>query len=428
MLTVERKKTHNDYEGVTTRFLRKEERLIPSSETEMPRVFEAKERTDVKFLQDFLKANSEKLIEDCARYGALLFRGFDIKSDMDFEKTILSINGLKGISNAFMAEHGRETVDGLKYVLHTNTIYKTGGTLYLGGFHSENYYSPDVPGFISFCCLNPSTFGGETGLINMEKVYEQLNENLKKKLENNPYFVGKWLVSEVAEKYKIDSKSVEELCHRFDLPVVGEGKDKLILMYKPSVFLNPITLKKALQINFFALPTLDSVLRKCFLNSYQGKQWFWHRFVWKIPRSFFKAIENLSVFFIALFHSPKELYQITKTKWKTDKAFKKLNEKFVKVNSCFSETEINHLAHLMRDFYSSTIWQKGDILLVDNRKAVHAGMPGSGPRLIRALIANPIEMQYSKAQSGCLHCQDRTTQGVGYYMSEAGKKSSGSRS
>ena len=91
-------------------------------------------------------------------------------------------------------------VDGLKYVLHTNTIYKTGGTLYLGGFHSENYYTTDVPGFISFCCLKPSKLGGETGLINMEKVYEHLDDELKKKLENSPYFVGKWLVSDVARQ------------------------------------------------------------------------------------------------------------------------------------------------------------------------------------------------------------------------------------
>lgn len=422
MLTAERKETLNSYQGVTTRFLRKDEHLVSSSETKMPLVFEANERTDTKFLQDFLKTNSEKLMEDVAKYGAVLFRGFDINSDLDFEKTILSINGIKGISDAFMAEHGRETVDGLKYVLHTNTIYKTGGTLYLGGFHSENYYSPDVPAFISFCCLNPSTIGGETGLINMEKVYEQLNEDLKKKLEKEPFFVGKWLVSEVAERYKIDSKTVEDICRRFDLPVVGEGEDKLILMYKPSVFLNPVTQKKAFQINFFSLPALDPVLRKCFLNDYQGKTWFWHRFVWQIPRSFFKVIENISIFFISFFHSPKEVFQITSTKWKTDSAFKKLNKKFVKVDSCFSEKEIDHLAHLMRGAYSSTIWKKGDILLVDNRKAVHAGMPGSGPRLVRALIANPLEMQYSEQQSGCLECQDRTAQGVGYYMLEAGKK------
>ncbi len=138
----------SSYDGVTARFLRKEERLVNSLETEMPLVFEAKEHKDLKFLQDFLEANSDDLMEDVGKYGALLFRGFDIQSDKDFEQAILNIKGLNGISEAFMAEHGRERVDGLKYVLHTNTVYKTGGTLYLGGFHSENYYSPDVPGFI----------------------------------------------------------------------------------------------------------------------------------------------------------------------------------------------------------------------------------------------------------------------------------------
>lgn len=412
----------NSYDGVTARFLRNDERLINTSETEMPLVFEAKEQTSLNFLQDFLKANSEKLMDDVGKYGALLFRGFDIQSDKDFENTILSINGLHGISEAFMSEHGRERVDGLKYVLHTNTIYKTGGTLYLGGFHSENYYTTDVPGFISFCCLKSSKLGGETGLINMEKVYEQLDEEVKEKLENNPYFVGKWLVSDVANRYKIETKTVEKICGQFDLPIVGEGENKLILMYKPSVFLHPVTQKKALQINFFSLPILDTALRKCFLDDYQGNTWFWHRFVWKIPSSIFKVIENIAVFFIALFHSPKELFQITVSKWKTDRAFKKLDEKFIKVNSCFSEKDINHLARLMRNFYCSIIWQKGDILLVDNRKVVHTGMPGSGPRLVRALISNPLQMKYSDAKPGYLYCQDSPTQTIGHYMVEEKKK------
>ena len=409
---------HNNYDGVTTRFLRADERLITSLETEMPLVFEAKENTSPQFLQDFLKANSENLMKDVAKYGALLFRGFDIQSDSNFENTILSITDLHGISEAFMSEHGRERVDNLKYVLHTNTIYKTGGTLYLGGFHTENYYTPDVPEFISFCCFKPSLLGGETGLVNMEKVYQHLDDALKKKLENSAYFVEKWLVSDVAKRYKISTKTVEEICHQFDLPIVGEGEDKLIIMHKPSVFLHPVTQKKTLQINMFSLPTLDRALRKCFLEDYQGDTWFWHRFVWKLPSPIFKSIENVFIFFASLFHSPKELFQISTSKWKTEKAFKKIDEKFTKVNSCFSETDINHLASLMRNYYCSTIWQKGDILLVDNRKVAHAGMPGSGPRLIRALISNPIKMKYSNTQPGCLFCENRLTQSIGYYMAE----------
>lgn len=406
------------YDGVMTRFLRPDERLIASLETEMPLVLEAKEHTDLQFLQNFLKINSEHLMEDVAKYGALLFRGFDIQSDHDFENSILNIEGLHGISEAFMSEPGRERVDPLKYVLHTNTIFKTGGTLYLGGFHSENYYIPDVPGFLAFCCLKPSLLGGETGLINMEKVYEQLDDALKKKLENSAYFVEKWLVTDVADRYHVSTKTVEKICHQFDLPIVGKGKNKLILMYKPSVFLHPITQKKALQINLFSLPTLDRALRKCFLEDYQGNSWFWHRFVWTLPPALFKAAENVFMFVATLLHSPKELFQITVSKWNTNKAFQEIDEQCIKVDACFSEADIHHLAHLMRKFYCSTLWQKGDVLLVDNKKVIHAGMPGSGPRLIRALISNPLNMKYLKEQSGCFFCQDRLTQSIGHYIKE----------
>jgi alpha-ketoglutarate-dependent taurine dioxygenase len=407
---------HSSYDGVTTRFLRKDEHLVTSSENTMPLVIEANQRKDIKFLQEFLKANSESLMIDVAKYGALLFRGFDIKSDKDFENTILSINGLHGISDSFLAEHGRERVDGLKYVLHTNTIYKTGGTLYLGGFHTENYYNPDVPEFISFCCLKPSDLGGETGLVNFEKVYEQLNDELKERLEKGPCFVDKWLVNEVAKRYKIDTKKVEEICRQFDLPIVGEGEDKLILMYKPTVFLNPITKMKSLQLNCFSLPTLDDVLRQLFTKDYQGKTWFWNRFFWKLPHSIFKAVENLAIFFISLFHSPKEVLDITQANWKTARAFKKINIDSKKLSSLFTKNDIDQLASLMRQFYVSTIWTKGDILLVDNRKVAHTGMPGAGPRTIRALIANPVKMKYSLNQSGVLNCEERKTESIGYYM------------
>lgn len=428
MLTLEPKRTQNRYEGVTTRFLREDERLISSSETEMPLVFEAKERKDITFLKSFLENNSEEITNDIGKYGAVLFRGFAIQSDKDFEDAVISIKNLHGISDAFMSEHGRERVGDLKYVLYTNTIYKTGGTLYFGGFHSENYYSPDVPGYISFCCLKPSTVGGETGLVNLEKVYEELNDELKTRLEDSPYFVGKWLVSDVAKRYEVDTETVEEICRRFDLPIEGEGEDKLILMYKPSVFVNPVTKKKALAINFFSLPTLDNSLRKFFLDDYQGSTWFWHRFVWKLPPSLFKGIENISIFSIAFFHSPKEVMEITESNRKTERALKKLGQKFTKINSAFKETDIEELARLMRKFYSSTLWKKGDILIVDNRKVAHTGMPGSGPRIVRALIANPLEMKYSSAQSGCYTCQDRTTESIGYYMEQARKKAAAAKS
>jgi len=349
----------------------------------------------------------------------VLLRGFDINSDFAFEQTLLSIQGFRGISEAFMSEEGRIHVDDLKFVLHTNAVYKTGGTLYLGGFHSENYYNPDVPSYIGFCCLKPSIVGGETGLINMEKVYQFLDFYLKRKVETNNFFVTKWLVSEITKRYSISEEKIEKICQYFDLPIIGKDNEKFILMYKPSVFVHPNTKKRALQINLFELPSLNSALRECFLNDYQGKTWFWHRLLWKLPLFIFKILEFFYIIFASFFYSPKEAFKMLLSKLHVYKALKKKNlppYNQIKVASCFTDKDIKELAKLMRAYYCSCLWKKGDILLVDNRQVIHAGMPGSGPRLVRAMIGNPINMRYSFLEPGYVDCKERVTETIGFYM------------
>lgn len=408
------------YAGVKTRFLRPDERLMTSKESEMPLVIEAGQSKDLSFLKQFLANHSEQLIQDIAKYGAVLLRGFDIASDEDFESGILSIQGFKGISEAFMSEQGRIHVDHLKYVLHTNAVYKTGGTLYLGGFHTENYYSTDVPAYICFCCRKPSEVGGETGLINVEKVYEHLPADLKSKLEENTYFVSKWLMSEVAQRYEISPEKIEEICRQYDLPLVGQGDDRFILMYKPNVFIHPETGKKALGINLFEVQGLNEALRKFFRKDYTGSTWFWHRFVWRLPWVVFKTMELIYISLASLLYSPRESFIILMNKIKSRKAeaHKKAVPDFNqdRVGKCFDKKSTDELARLMRDFYSSCLWQTGDILIVDNRKVAHAGMPGKGQRTIRALIGNPLRMKYSHIKPGTLHCEASKTESVGAAM------------
>lgn len=60
--------------------------------------------------------------------------------------------------------------------------------------------------------------------------------------------------------------------------------------------------------------------------------------------------------------------------------------------------------------------EKGDVLLIDNKKVMHAGMPGLGPRLIRAMICNPLAMDYYSSASGTLVATERETQTLGASM------------
>lgn len=407
----------HQYEQVNTRFLRDDERLILSEEKEMPLVIEATSQTDVDFLQHFLATNATQLLEDLATYGAVLLRGFNVSSDEQFEKTILSVPQFKGISEAFMAENGRTHVGDLKYVLHTNSVYKTGGTLYLGGFHTENYYSTDVPGYIFFYCAQPSALGGETGIINTQKIYRDLDDALKQKIEEKCFFVAKWLITEVSERYQLNTERVEAIAKHFNLPVVGEGSERFILMYKPHVFIHPLTQEKALQINLFELPTLNKYLRTCFKADYKGSHWFWHRFFWSLPYALFNMIEFVAIAVIAFFHSPKNAFNILSTKLASYFAEKKTDSFYSdRVDTCFTKKEVQRLAKVMRAHYSSCLWQKGDLLLIDNRKVMHAGMPGKGERVIRAMIANPISMDYTAKETGVLHVQE-TALSIGECMS-----------
>ncbi len=397
---------NQSYEGVTARFLRDDERLLLSAEKEMPLVIEANERKDTTFLQQFLAANSDKLMTDLAQYGAILLRGFAVRSDQDFENTILSLPQLHGINEAFMAENGRTHVGNLKYVLHTNSVYKTGGTLYLGGFHTENYYSPDVPAYICFYCAQPPAIGGETGLISTQKIYKQLAKTTQQRLEQKPFFVAKWLVSEVIERYQITIDELEALCRYFNLPLVGEGKERFILMYKPSVFLHPQTQEKSLQLNLFEIVALNKQLRRCFMADYAGNTWFWHRFFWRLPSWLFNSIEFLAVMCIAFMHSPRNSLKIMRHKIESYLTNKKVHAfSTERVGDSFTQEEVEHLAQSMRDNYSSCLWQQGDIIIVDNRQVMHAGMPGKGERTIRAMICNPVAMAYSVQQEGLLRLQ-----------------------
>lgn len=120
---------YKEYPGVVTRFLRQDERLILSEENEMPLVIEADGDSNFEFLQHFLASNSHQILKDLAHYGAVLLRGFTVETDEQFEKIILSIPEFRGIREAFMSENGRDLVNNLQYVLHTNSVYKTRNSL-----------------------------------------------------------------------------------------------------------------------------------------------------------------------------------------------------------------------------------------------------------------------------------------------------------
>jgi hypothetical protein len=70
------------------------------------------------------------------------------------------------------------------------------------------------------------------------------------------------------------------------------------------------------------------------------------------------------------------------------------------VSAAFDRSDVELVARAMRQHFASFRWQRGDVLMVDNTKMAHAGMPGFGPRLLRAMICNPVSIPYAADGAG----------------------------
>ncbi|MFC5490339.1 TauD/TfdA family dioxygenase [Dokdonella soli] len=383
------------YSEVVIRTLAPEERGTASSHTQTPLVIEPKNSSDRCLLERFLKLNSDFVLEKIARCGAVLFRGFDIKSSDDFERVILSIKGMQGMAEVLMSEPGRDRADGARFVLHTNTQYKTGGGLDFMGFHSENFYTPDVPRFISFLCMKPSLFGGETGLVDMTGVYSDLPTVLKTRLEKNTFLCNYLPLADLQSRYGVDLAEIEEFCSLADLPLSVVHGVRSVLVYKPCVFEHPITSEKTLVTNISVeLRNFGFKPRvlEAFRPDFSDLRWTIHRFVWRNP--WIQEIPRVLRHPVATW---REMYGAEAE----DRAANgEARVRPRRIGFEFTEADVQILARSVRRNFSSFTWRENDVLVIDNLKMEHTGMPGFGKRELRAMICNPTSMTRSAEGAG----------------------------
>lgn len=386
-----------EYEHVRLRFLTPEEVKISTAEAEIPLVVEPNNPANPVALRDFLADNSDQIMTEVARYGAVLFRNFNVQSEAAFEEAIASIKEMQPMDSYLLAEPGRILVEGSKFVFYTNKVYKTGGTLQLTGFHTENYYTPDVPGFISFWCLVPSRFGGETGLAHMGKVYRDLPESLKAKLEKASFFIGSRKVSDLANNYSISRERAKEICSEVGLSFADTADGEKVVFAKSAICDHPITGEPALVANLGSeISGLNRQLQQLFLKDYTGWQWTYHRLVWRFP--FLGIIPHIT--FAGVGRRIKSIFRNILSKSGTQASAPVPPLGLRLLGSAFTDEEVKLLAKAMRDHFVSFTWKRGDVLLIDNLQVAHSGMPGFGDRVLRVLICNPIRMDLSASASG----------------------------
>ncbi|WP_437896077.1 TauD/TfdA family dioxygenase [Sorangium sp. So ce124] len=371
---------------------------MKTREAHTPLVIEPRRSTSVGFLKELLASHSSEIIGDIAAHGAILLRGFDIGSPSSFEDVVLSIQGLRGIRDVFMSEPGRTIVDGARFVLHTNALYKTGGALQFNCFHGENYHVPDVPRFVSFFCEVPARLGGETGLINSAGVYEDLSEGVKARLQQRAFLANAWPVAAVAARYRISAERVEAFCAEVELPTGLVRGERSVLLYKPSVLEHPRTGERALVTSFsyeFNHLGLPRALRRAFAPDYAAPRWTAHRLAWRYP--WLELLGQTGTLLRAPRYAIGALYRSLTERGNREPDAADIT---ARIEGAFAEEGVERLVRAMRDRFSCFSWRRGDVLIVDNLKMAHDGMPGFGPRRIRALICNPVSLPWSPGSPG----------------------------
>lgn len=123
-------------------------------------------------IADWAKGNQEFIEKNLLKYGAILFRGFDIVTATEFERFSLAICSELFHENG---EHPRQTVSSNVY---TPVFYPAEHKLL---WHNENSFNHRYPMKILFGCRQPAQQGGETPIVDSRKVFQRIDSRIRER-------------------------------------------------------------------------------------------------------------------------------------------------------------------------------------------------------------------------------------------------------
>jgi alpha-ketoglutarate-dependent taurine dioxygenase len=290
-------------------------------------------------LAAWAKLNRSFIEQQLLRYGALLFRGFNVKTASEFEEVCLAISG--ALLEYRERSSPRSAVAGNIY---TSTDYPADQSIFP---HNEHSYSLTFPLRLYFFCETPALAGGETPIVSTRKVFQRLDEQLKERFRQKKWMYvrnygdGFGLTWETAFQ-TTDKQAVERYCRAAGIEVEWkEGNRLRTRQVREAVIEHPCTGESIWfnHIAFFNITTLPSSIRETLLTGF--------------------AIEDL----------PSNSYY-----------------------GDGSTIEPNLVAQLREAYLQEMIsfpWQRGDLLLLDNILTAHARAPFAGSRKILVAMAEP---------------------------------------
>ena len=310
----------------------------------------AKPTTDGVSLIEWIDEHSQTVQEKICQGGAILFRGFEVRGQPEFESVFDHLFGQK-LNYVYRTTPRTEVGKGV----YTATEYPPRVTI---PFHNENSYQRDWPMRLAFFCVKSADEGGETPIADSVRVTARINGAIREKFQRKkvmyvrnyrPGFDIPWQTVFQTE----NKEEVETYCQQHEIDCEWKGSDWLrTRQVCHAIAIHPKT-RQAIwfnQAHLFHVSSLDERARKGLLSLY-GEE--------GLPRNSYYG------------------------------------------DGTPIEEEV--LANI-REAYSGEAsvfrWEPNDLLLLDNMLVAHGRNPFKGERKILVSMANPYSVALRQPSRG----------------------------
>jgi alpha-ketoglutarate-dependent taurine dioxygenase len=208
----------------------------------LPLVVEAQKNANLQTLNDFAAANRDFLRSELLRCGALLLRGFTLRSPDEFREFVQKFSGREFFSYA----GGASPRFALQKNVYNSTEYPPNLALEL---HNELSYSKNFPHHLYFFCQTAPVDGGETTLGDSRRIQQKIRPEISGLFKVKRVLYERHLKAEKGFGYSWqeafetnDKRAVEDICRETQIDFEWRANDCLRLRQVcPATLVHPET-------------------------------------------------------------------------------------------------------------------------------------------------------------------------------------------
>ena len=290
-------------------------------------------------LFQWAKENREFIETQLLDCGGLLFRGFEVSGQEDFERFLPAVCGklLNYIEGATPRSHLSDKV-------YTSTEFPASQRIML---HNELNYVMTWPMRIWFCCITPSPEGGETPIADVRRVFQRIDPAIRSRFIEKGWMLvrnfGNGMGLPWQTSFRTDDKTeLENYCRSSNVSYEWVDDNHLrTRQVRPAVARHPVT-----------------------------HEWVWFNHV---------AFWHLASLAPAVRDSMLSVFKEEDVPYST----------YYGDGSPIDAADIQAISEAYDQETIAFRWQQGDVLMLDNMLVAHGRSPYAGPRKIIVAMGDP---------------------------------------